>query len=66
MKEVLAKLLELAESGRLEIDGVTLSNAGYEIELGRDAEHFDGEIKFRVKMDTDVITFGNILSEGMK
>tara|TARA_R110000772_G_scaffold220954_2_gene331363 strand:- start:1351 stop:1554 length:204 start_codon:yes stop_codon:yes gene_type:complete len=66
MTEILAKLLELAQEGRLELDGVVIGNSGYEIELGNDAEHFEGEIKLRVKMDTDVLTFGSILSEAMK
>ena len=66
MTEILEKLLELAKEGRLEIENVTINNSGYEIALGDDAEHFNGDIKFTVRMDTDVITFGNLLTEAMK
>lgn len=66
MVEVLETLLALAKEGRLELDGLTLGNSGYEIEIGTNAEHFEGEIKLRVTMDTDIISFGNILSQSMK
>ena len=66
MVKLLEKLTELVEQGRLEIEGVTIHNSHFDIELGNDAEHFEGDIKLRVVMDTDVIQFGNMLSEAMK
>ena len=66
MEAILRKLLNLSENDHLELEGVTLSNAGYDIEIGQSNEKFEGEIKLRVKYDGDVIDLGNELSGALK
>lgn len=66
MEAILRKLLSLSENNHLEVEGVTLSNAGYDIEIGQDNEKFDGEIKLRVKYNGNVIDLGNELSGALK
>ena len=64
MTEILRKLLNLAENGHLEVEGVVLGNP-YDIDIGH-TEKFEGEIKLRVKYNGDVIDLGNELSKVMK
>ena len=66
MNEILGKLLALAQESELEIEGVTLSNSGYDIEIGQDNDTFEGEIKLRVKYKGNVIDLGNELSGALK
>lgn len=66
MKEVLTALSNMIEKGELEIDGVTIGNSGYEIEIGNGAEHFEGDIKLRVTSKHGIIELGNIIAKAMK
>lgn len=65
MHELLLKLLELSEQGRLNIDNVRLSDRGHEINIGEQAEAFEGEIKLEVTCDADVIELGNMLKQAI-
>ena len=66
MKQVLTALSNLIEKGDLEIEGVTIGNSGYEIELGNNAEHFEGDIKLRVVSKNGIIELGNLITKAMK
>lgn len=66
MKKVLEALSVMVDSGELEIDGITIGNAGYEIEIGKGAEHFEGDIKLRVTSKHGIIDLGNIIAKAMK
>ena len=66
MEELLKELATMIHEGSLQIEGVIIGNSGYEIELGKDADAFDGEIKLRVTSTWDVIELGNRLGKAMK
>ena len=66
MEELLKELTQMLHEGELQIEGVTIGNSGYEIEIGKNAEGFDGEIKLRVTSTCDVIELGNRLGKAMK
>jgi hypothetical protein len=63
MIEALTMLLALAKEGRLNVESLRIGTHGYELEVGNTGENFEGEIKLRVTMDTDVLSFGSMLSE---
>lgn len=65
MVKALQALTTLVAEGKLHIDGVTISNSSYEIELGAN-ETFEGDIKFRVTSEYDVIKIGNILDKAIQ
>lgn len=65
MIEVLRKLLELAESGRLDIENLRLNDMGHTIDIGHAVTTFEGEITLEVSVDADVIEFGNMLKQAM-
>ena len=66
MEELLKELSQMLREGSLQIEGVTIGNSGYEIELGKAANGFDGEIKLTVTSTCDVIELGNRLGKAMK
>lgn len=65
MIEVLRKLLELAESGKLEIENVSLNDSGHVIDINHAVSGFDGDITIEVKAEADVIMLGHMLKEAI-
>ena len=67
MLELIKELGKMIEEGTLKIEGVTIDNHMREIELGSSIiDGFDGDIKFSVTSEYDVIKLGNLLGEAMR
>lgn len=66
MEDLLKELEDMIKEGKLKIEGVTINNSAYEIELGNNTEGFDGDIRLRVTSEYDVIELGNKLGKAMK
>lgn len=66
MEKLLEELVTMIKDGSLTVDGVTIGNNAYDIEIGKDTDGFDGEIKLRVRSTDDVLALGNRLGGVMQ